>query len=150
MVESDNEARIPKVNAMQQFKIRGQDDQGSGYFGAPRKGRIHNGVDLACESGLYIKSRTHGTVTKIGYPYDPADEKKGHLRYVEVTFDGNRFRYFYLDPMVQVGDKIVAGDVIGCSQDLTEIYTGITQHFHFEWIGPDGEFVDPTSMFDLL
>ena len=89
-------------------------------------------------------------VTKLGYPYSPEDEVKGHLRYVEVDLDGNRFRYFYINPLVQVGDKVWPQTILGTSQDLTEIYPGITQHVHFEIIGPDGDPIDPQRMLPLL
>jgi len=88
-----------------------------------------------------------GTVTKVGYPYRMDDDLKGHLRYVEVTLDGNRFRYFYVEPLVSVGDILAHGDSVGISQDLTSIYPGITQHFHFEIIRPDGSYQDPNTMF---
>ncbi len=115
--------------------IRGFDSQGAGYFGASRAGgsRKHNGVDFVCHPHDEIISLTDGIVTKIGYPYDPSNEKKGHMRYIQITDkDGNDVRYFYVTPHVDLYDTIKRGDKIGRSQDLTRIYPGITQHFHFE------------------
>ena len=114
-------------------EIRGQDAQGSGEYQAPRGSRKHNGIDYVCKAGDLVQSVSDGKVTKIGYPYSPNDKKKGHLRYVQVTdSSGVDVRYFYIEPMVRVGDRIAATDVLGRSQDLTEIYKGITQHLHFE------------------
>lgn len=127
--------------------IRGQDCHGAGYYGAPRGGRVHKGVDCACHPGSIVLGLTHGEVTKIGYPYNPNDEKKGHCRYVEVTLDGNRFRYFYLTPLVSVGDTVAPLEPLGKVQDLTIIYPGITSHYHFEIIDANGEYINPASMF---
>lgn len=127
--------------------IRTQDLHGSGEFGAPRGSRKHAGVDLACWPGSKVCALTHGKVTKLGYPYNPTDPKKGHLRYVEVTFDSTRFRYFYIEPSVEVGQSVNAFDILGVSQDLTSVYAGITPHVHFEIINAEGEHVDPGNHF---
>lgn len=125
-------------------EIRGQDAQGSGHWLASRGSRKHLGIDYVCEEGEIICSDIDGTITKIGYPYNPNDKTKGHLRYVEVT-DKNRsrVRYFYVKPVVKKGDKIDAGSPVGKSQDLTRIYKGITQHYHLEIIA----YVNPEEYF---
>ena len=113
---------------------RGTDRHGSGAFMAPRAGgRTHKGIDFACYQGSIVHAASSGRVTKIGYPYNPNDKKKGHLRYVEIT-DVNDFktRYFYLESFVEVGQIIYTGDLIGATQGLSDIYPGITDHFHFE------------------
>ena len=122
--------------------IRGQDRHGSGAWQAPRGKRRHNGEDFICESGDHIESHINGKVTKIGYPYSPTNMDKGHLRYVEVT-DSNksRVRYFYIFPTAVIGQDIKKGDILGISQDLTNIYQGITQHYHLEIIG----YIQPTK-----
>ncbi len=117
-------------------EIRGQDCQGAGHWQAPRGERKHNGIDYICDSGDQVIALKDGLVTKIGYPYNPNDTTKGHLRYVEVTDNKKaRVRYFYIKPKVKVGDKIRVNDILGISQDLTKIYPGITQHYHLEVIG---------------
>jgi murein DD-endopeptidase MepM/ murein hydrolase activator NlpD len=119
---------------MQKRKIRGSDSQGSGHYLASRGNRKHMGIDfITCPEDL-ISSYCSGIVTKIGYPYNPNKHPhKAHLRYVEVT-DSNQLkvRVFYIQPLVAVGDIIELDTVIGTSQDLTQIYEGITQHLHFE------------------
>jgi len=127
-----------------ELPVRGFDAHGSGAFGAPRGNNTHRGVDLACYKGTRIKAECAGRVTKIGYPYDPADPKKGHLRYVQVTDSaGLDHRYFYISPLVIVGDPINFGDVIGVSQGLLRIYPGITDHIHYE-IKSGNNYLDPT------
>jgi murein DD-endopeptidase MepM/ murein hydrolase activator NlpD len=122
--------------------LRGFDIQGSGAFGAPRGNRTHNGIDIACMKGSKVLVANDGVVTKLGYPYNPTDAKKGHLRYVQVTCDGYDERYFYIKPMVIVGSHVKAGTVIGEVQGLTNIYEGITDHYHFE-VKKDGEIINP-------
>ena len=123
--------------------IRGQDVHGEGYYGAPRGSRTHNGVDMACCPDSLIKATRRGKVTKIGYPYNPEDAKKGFLRYVQVTdVDGFDHRYFYVRPKVRVGDEVEVDGVIGKAQDMDQIYPGITPHIHYE-VKLFGSFVDP-------
>ena len=123
--------------------LRGQDSQGSGEFGAPRGNHTHQGIDLACMKDSLVRSVSAGSVTKIGYPYNPEDPEKGHLRYVQVT-DRNGFdvRYFYIEPMVKLGDSVLSGYAIGKVQGLTDIYKGITDHFHFE-VKQNGKIINP-------
>lgn len=126
--------------------IRGQDKHGAGHFGAPRGGRTHNGIDIACYAGSVVYAASAGTVTKIGYPYDPNEPKKGHLRYVQVSDgEGIDCRYFYVQPAVQVGDKVRAGEAVGKTQGLLEVYPGITDHFHFEVRHENGDYLDPVQ-----
>ena len=118
------------------MKIRGLDCHGSGAWQAPRGHRKHNGVDVVCQPGDKVRSLTDGKVTKYGYPYNPSSEK-GYLRYVEVT-DANRarIRYFYVERNfdIVIGKTVTRGDILGKAQNIEEIYSGITQHYHLEII----------------
>ena len=130
--------------------IRKTDAQGSGYYGAPRGSRTHKGIDVACYPDSEILSVCNGVVTKIGYPYDPEDIKKGHLRYVQVTTpDKVDERYFYVRPTVEVGDTVIEDDVLGVSQDLRDIYPGITPHYHWE-IKRNNVHIDPNDYLESL
>lgn len=125
--------------------IRGQDKYGSGEYLAPRGNRKHNGIDVACYAESTIFAAKAGTITKIGYPYDPNDKKKGHLRYVQITDNkGYAARYFYIAPTVAVDDKIKVGDPIGVAQGLIKIYPGIIDHIHFE-VKNGYEFLNPSD-----
>ena len=133
--------------------IRGTDRHGAGHYGAPRKGRKHSGIDIVIHKNEAITAYEDGTVTKIGYPYNPNDAKKGHLRYIEVTIDsGDRHRYFYVDAFVAVGDIVERGDIIGYAQGLAEIYPGISEHIHFEVMKPGKgkHFRDPVEVLKEL
>lgn len=124
--------------------IRGDDKHGSGAYGASRGSRKHNGVDIACYKGSEVLSINDGKVTKIGYPYDPNDSKKGHLRYVQVTSGDYYFRYFYVHPTVSVGDRVMKDDMLGITQGLLDVYPGITDHFHFE-VKQGSEYINPMN-----
>lgn len=117
--------------------MRGSDVQGKGYFGAPREGHTHHGVDFVCSGGDPVRAFMSGTVSKLGQCY--AD--KPEFRYVEVKRpNADCLRYFYVSPTVQVGDQITPGEMVGTSQQLP--YAGITQHYHFE-VTVRGEYQDP-------
>lgn len=120
------------------------DPYGEGHYLAPRGSRLHKGVDIACYKDSVILSLTAGVVTKIGYPYNPSDSIKGHLRYVQVSCDDLDYRYFYIKASVAVGDIVKIDDPLGVTQGLSEIYPGITDHFHFE-IKQNGKFINPNS-----
>jgi len=123
--------------------VRTQDKHGSGAYKARRGGREHEGIDFAVTANSKIGVMTPGIVTKVGYPYNPNDTKKGYLRYVQVTdAQGYDTRYFYVSPTVQVRDTVQTGGIIGEAQSLQTPYPGITDHIHFE-VKKDGEFINP-------
>lgn len=122
------------------YVVRGKDNYGAGYFGASRGERKHVGIDLVLDSGKEFFSFNQGVVSKLGYPYKDA---LGY-RYVQVTnADGSAWRYFYVTPMVKLGQIVKKGQVLGITQDLQARYPGITPHVHFE-IMKNAEYVDPT------
>ena len=113
---------------------RGVDIFGSGDFGAPRGDRVHTGTDFRC----VVVAPVAGEVTKIGYPY--SDDLS--YRYVQITdSDGYDVRCFYVDPSVQVGDRVVVGTEIGTMQSLQGRYPGIIDHVHVEVRAPGGRFI---------
>ena len=113
------------------LQIRGRDSRGEGRFGASRDGgkRKHEGVDVEANSGSTATSTVHGTITRIGKPYE-----KEPFRYVEVTTsDGFVVRHFYVLPNqnIRVGSLVKAGQTpIGTVQDLSIKFPGITNHIH--------------------
>lgn len=118
--------------------IRGRDIHGAGYFGAQRGARTHVGVDCVAAVGSPVTAFGAGKVAKIGRAY--AD--KPGLRYVEIAAEkGFTCRYFYCDPVVTVGQKVLTSQMLGRVQQLP--YPGITPHYHFEVRGADGTVLDP-------
>lgn len=135
-------------------KERTQDSYGTGAYGAPRRRNgesySHSGVDLCCEPNSDIISCVNGRVTKLGYPY------ANHLefRYVEITDDRNfRHRFFYVHPLVEFGQSVKIGDLIGVSQKLGDLYPvtkrkpiPIQEHVHYEVMKMENgkkKFFDP-------
>ena len=119
---------------------RGSDQQGAGYFGAPRGSHTHNGIDFAMPPGSAVFSPILGKVTKLGHPY--AHDLS--FRYVQITDEnGLAHRVFYIEPTVKIGDVVGKNDVVGHSQKLP--YEGITQHCHYEIKGKDGNYIDPEN-----
>jgi len=125
------------------------DSMGNGEFGAPRGSRTHNGIDYAVAPDSSVLAVVSGKVTKHGYPYNPSDEKKGHLRYIQVTDDkGNHVRYFYVLPSLDIGTEVEAGDEIAIAQDLQKVYgAAMTSHVHLEVKTPDGKYINPEEYF---
>lgn len=131
---------------------RGTDDFGSGAFEAPRGSKKHKGIDFACYPGTMIFSHTAGIVTKLGYAY----KNDLSFRYVEVTDnDRLRHRYFYLNPLVAVGDPVKKGDLIGSNQNIADRYSVIKvkdgkllskvmrNHCHYEVLKRDNTPINP-------
>ena len=125
--------------------IRGQDSWGSGHYDAPRDGgkRKHLGIDIINHVNEAVCAYEAGRITKIGYPYNQDGGEKSFYRYIEISCaDNTRHRYFYVDPLVQVEQRVEKGDIIGSAQDLSVVYPGITQHVHFSII-ENGKKINP-------
>ena len=123
------------------------DKHGSGAWMASRGARSHYGVDYACWPESQVLCGTVGVVSKVGWPYSPEDPKRGHLRYVEIhTSLGYDVRYMYIKPTVKKGEKVSKDQVIGVSQDLTEVYPGITPHVHVD-VRKLSEYINPETYF---
>ena len=130
--------------------LRGVDAYGSGAYQAPRGLHRHHGIDYACLPGSEILSPVNGKVTKLGWPYS-----QSNFRYVEVTYSDKsyRARFFYIEPLVKVGDQINKGDPLGISQDLSTRFVktsngGMVNHIHTEVMhgpNPPACYVHPTD-----
>jgi hypothetical protein len=126
---------------------RQTDDFGSGYFGAGRGSRTHNGIDYACFAGSTVLSPVRGVVTILGYPY--ADDFD--YRYVQVTDnDGLRHRIFYCLPSCSVGDVVCKGDGIGEAQDISARYDTedkkMNNHIHYEILDSTNSYLNPEDI----
>jgi len=132
--------------------VRDYDSYGRGRFGAQRGDRVHNGQDYACYPGTEITLPFDGQVTKIGYPY----EDDLDFRYVQVSDrDGLRHRFFYVSPLLDLGDIVLANKtLIGKVQHISERYPinrrhprGMINHTHYEIMDPYNNtiFLDPIT-----
>lgn len=131
---------------MKGIRVRGQDNWGNGRYGATRKKKskryLHEGADLLFKEGEKVHALAAGVVTRIGYPYHPDDPQKGHFRYVQISVDGVEHRYFYVAPLVTLGQEISKGQPIGEAQGIANGYPGMGNHVHFE-IKEQGKALNP-------
>lgn len=102
---------------------------------------MHEGIDLAAEAGTEVLSCTNGTVKEVGFDVD-------YGNYVVIEGMGG-FTCYYMhleEYSVEQGDTVSMGDVIG-TVGSTGKSTG--PHLHFGIQNPDGEWIDPASIFEL-
>ena len=128
-----------------ELQRRGKDAWGEGHYGASRGDRKHHGEDFLIAKGQVITAPIGGHVTKLGtcYSDDPS------YRYVQITNKGVDYRFFYVEPMVNVDSIIQRGDVIGKAQNLNKRYKGMPNHIHFEVI-VGGKKVDPNPYLAMM
>lgn len=125
-----------------------RDSWGEGHFGAKRGDRLHEGIDLAAYPGSIVLSPVKGVITKIGFPYDPSNKRKGWMRYIEIkVYDDYRIRIFYVSPSLEVSDRVAEGTPIGTVQDIRNVYRNITPHLHLEVLNPNRQKINPGSFF---
>lgn len=131
------------------------DKFGSGHYGDRRSKVVdgetiyysHVGEDYACYPDSVIYPDKAGEVTKLGYCY--SDDLS--FRYVEVRDDSGIYaRYFYVNPIVEVGDRVTNDEPIGRSQKLGGRYRNITEHVHletFERVEGKKVYFDPNTYY---
>lgn len=131
---------------------RDTDAYGSGTFMASRDGgkRAHRGRDYVTVPGDPIVSPIDGIVTRRVVAYAGAE-----LLGLEIESDRVKAKMLYLDPAVDVGQKIVRGQLIGVAQDVSAYWartsprTGrMVNHVHLEvsvWIDPTDAMEIPPS-----
>ena len=102
--------------------------------------RTHNGIDIAADEGMVVKSACKGKVTKVS-----DDPLWGFV--VEVSHPGDiTARYCGLDKNLSVkeGDTVKAGQVMGIVGAIPA-ESLMPSHLHFECL-KDGSFIDPLSI----
>ncbi len=108
--------------------------------------RTHDGIDIKAEKGAAVKAMNHGEVSRIW-----EDPLWGSC----ISIDhGNGIESFYYSMsasmMVEEGDTVESGQVIGSVGDTAQVEAAEPSHLHFalkranEWIDPV-TFIDPYS-----
>lgn len=90
--------------------------------------RVHNGIDLAAETGTDVLAAADGVVSAV---YE--DDLMGHI--VEITHDGDyvtRYCNLASDIPVQAGDQVSCGARIGTVGDSAKLEVAQQPHLHFE------------------
>lgn len=130
-------------------KVRGTDAYGSGKFGARRDAgkRKHEGADFVVAPGADVAAPVGGVITDIGFAY----QGKEKLNFIEIKNEALNLkaRVFYVDPIVAIGQTIMAGDSIGAAENLALRYPGgIVNHVHVELHDAMG-VLDPEQVLPL-
>lgn len=110
------------------------------YNQTTRDWRVHDGVDIGAEAGTKVCAAADGTVYTV---YE--DETMGMT--VVIRHEGGyTTRYASLAEAVSVkaGDKVTAGQVIGCVGSTALLESAIGDHVHFS-VSCDGKTVDPAD-----
>ena len=102
--------------------------------------RTHNGLDIQAGEGDAVKTAAAGTVVSV---------RNDELMGTTVVIDhagGYTTTYASLqaDPPVMVGDKVSAGDIIGCVGTTATAESGMGPHLHFS-VSKDGAIIDPSE-----
>jgi murein DD-endopeptidase MepM/ murein hydrolase activator NlpD len=100
-----------------------------GEFHAPRKGRIHEGFDIAAACGTELVAVRNGRVRQVGY--DPAL----YGNFVLIHGEGEERSYFYAHmpspALVRKGQFVYEGQRVGAVGE-TGNAVGTGCHLHFE------------------
>jgi murein DD-endopeptidase MepM/ murein hydrolase activator NlpD len=140
MTTSKALAKVTKTN-----KIRGCDPKGCGYFGASRGDRDHAGIDIITFTGESIFSPITGKVTRHPIPYANDNRYNG----IEIVNSQYKIKMFYLKPIAQIGNQVIAGQAIGTAQNLAlKFGTSMTNHVHVEMYDSKNNLIDPTPFFN--
>jgi Peptidase family M23 len=114
-----------------------------GELSEVRNWKPHNGIDLAIPEGETLRSITDGIVTKV---FD-GHGKIGKGIAIK-TENGETHIFGHMSEVdVKPGQTIQAGDVLGESGATGHAHGA---HLHFGVQNPDGSFVDPTPIADVV
>ncbi len=102
--------------------------------------RTHNGLDIQAGEGDAVKTAAAGTVVSV---------RNDELMGTTVVIDhagGYTTTYASLqeNPPVLSGDKVAAGDIIGCVGSTAAAESGMGPHLHFS-VSKNGAVIDPSE-----
>ena len=102
--------------------------------------RTHNGLDIQAGEGDAVKTAAAGTVVSVR-----SDELMGTTVVIDHP-GGYTTTYASLqeNPPVLAGDKVSAGDIIGCVGSTAAAESGMGPHLHFS-VSKDGAVIDPSE-----
>ena len=123
--------------------LRGEDPTGNGWFGASRSGgRKHQGTDYCAKPGEKIFACESGKV-RIGYPYRTSKK----MKLVEITNDKYQIKQMYVAPIVNNGQMVTEGEIIGYAQDVANYHNSpkMKNHVHIE-IRKNGVLINPETV----
>lgn len=137
---------------------RNWDRGGGGFYGAPRSGSGHKGVDILCGKGDCVLMPFDGFVKRKGYPY------RGDKKYQLVEVIGERYeddgllhnyriKIMYVSPFSGRG-RHAKGEHIAETQTISKRYPHLTKgknpmqdHVHIE-VYKNGMLTDPEPLIE--
>lgn len=124
--------------------ISGYSMEALSYNQTTRDWRVHNGVDLAAESGTPVCAAAEGTVYTV---YE--DDAMGYTVVIRHA-GGYLTRYASLDENIPVkaGDTVTMGQTIGYAADTALVETALGSHVHFS-VSYQDEPMDPMEFLSI-
>lgn len=110
------------------------------YNATTRDWRVHNGVDIAAETGTKVLAAADGTV------YDVYEDDTMGVTVV-IDHDGGYMSCYSslaAEVMVKKGDTVTLGQTIGTVGNTALLETAIGDHLHFS-VSCNGELIDPAA-----
>ena len=141
LVASDPSAppTAPSIK-LDRFPVQGRCFFGNTWHAARGEGRLHEGTDLIASEGNLLYAVVDGTITKQYWDL-PGLRAGNGIRVAQD--DGTYFTYLHMSgfaPGIEVGTKVIAGDVIGF---VGNTGSSATPHLHFEIHPVGGAAVNP-------
>ena len=106
-------------------ELRGEDKTGNGWWGAKRGSRKHEGCDYVDCRGAEIIACTNGRVRN-GQVYSTSSE----MTLIEITNDIYRVKQMYVDSIVENGEIVEKGQLIGYLQDVASFHNNPDMKTH--------------------
>src|SRR5262249_23209125 len=116
------------------------DPDANTLYGVGNAGRVHGATDYLLAPNMPVYATMTGIVDRIG------DTGTGFKLVQIKAFDGTVARELYVDPIVQKGDKVTAGEtMVGHSVQLSTYpgYANVPNHVHCDYIDRNGRKFDP-------
>lgn len=138
--ETEAKKTMKTVSPVAGNEIFGYSMEALSYNQTTRDWRVHNGIDLAAETGTQIVAAADGEVFSV-----KEDESLGHTVIIRHD-EGYTTRYGSLaeEVMVKAGDKVTAGQTIGYAGDSAITESALGSHVHFSVTRHDTP-VDPAE-----